>query len=499
MTGFDAGRRTAGIALPADGARPIDPGGPLAAAGLLFGPRGVRSSPWNGSGDEPPTRGPAMIDPNQVHPTLKRHQLVDGFPFVLDLERSHGVWLVDKVTGKEYLDCFTSFASWPIGYNHPKMADARFREELLAASLVNPANSDLYTQSMAEFVELFSTHLTPPEYPYHFWVSGGTLAVENALKTAFDWKARKLGRTQMTDAVEDLVILHFQQAFHGRSGYCLSLTNTVPDKTGLFPRFPWPRVSNPFLVYDLDGAIANDVEAAERKACAEIEAAFAKHGKKIAAIIIEPLQGEGGDNHFRPEFLKSLRRYADENDALLVFDEVQTGFYGAGKPWLWQILGVAPDIVAFGKKSQVCGIYANRRLDEVQDHVFKRPSRINSTWGGNLADMVRARRFIEIIESERLAENVAARGRQIVERLRELARERGGFTNVRGRGSLVAFTLQDAQGRAALLASMRQQGLLALASGTSSVRLRMPLVISAAEIEEVVAKIAAALPAPARA
>lgn len=440
-----------------------------------------------------------MIDASQVHATLKRHQLVDGFPFVLDLERSHGVWLVDKVTGKEYLDCFTSFASWPLGYNHPKMADAAFQRELLAAALNNPANSDLYTQSMAAFVEAFSTKLTTAEHPYHFWISGGALAVENALKTAFDWKARKLGRTSMEDRVEDLVILHFRQAFHGRSGYTLSLTNTVPDKVGLFPRFAWPRVSNPFIEYDLDGNIANDVEAAERKACREIEEAFAKHPRKIAAIVIEPVQGEGGDNHFRPEFLAKLRQYADEQEALLVFDEVQTGFYGSGKPWVWNILGVKPDVVAFGKKSQVCGIYASRRLDEVADHVFKRPSRINSTWGGNLADMVRSRRFIEIIEEDRLADNVAARGRQAIEGLRAVARERGGFTNVRGVGSLVAFTLESPEQRSALLGRLRERGLMALPSGTQSIRLRMPLVISAAEVDEVIARIAAALPATARA
>ncbi|HKX46509.1 MAG TPA: aminotransferase class III-fold pyridoxal phosphate-dependent enzyme, partial [Planctomycetota bacterium] len=359
-----------------------------------------------------------MLDPARVHPTLKAHQLADGFPFVLDLERSHGVWLRDAVTGQEYLDCFTSFASWPIGYAHPGLADPAFRERLLAAALTNPANSDLFTTLQAEFVEAFATRVTPPGFPHHFWVSGGALAVENALKVAFDWKARKLGRTTMHEDVNDLVVLHFRQAFHGRSGYTLSLTNTLPDKTGLFPKFDWPRVHNPAVVYDLDGRIANDVEAEEARACAEIEAAFAKHRRRVAAILIEPIQGEGGDNHFRPEFLRRLRDYADEGEALLVFDEVQTGFFGTGRPWAWQLLGTAPDVVAFGKKTQVCGLYASPRVDEVEDNVFRRPSRINSTWGGNLTDMVRCQRFIEIVERDRLADNTAERGRQLVAGLR---------------------------------------------------------------------------------
>ena len=436
-----------------------------------------------------------MLRPTDVHTTLSRHQLADGFPFVLDLERSHGVFLVDAVTGREYLDCFTSFASWPLGYDHPRMREQGFRDELLAAALVNPANSDLYTTSMAEFVDLFATKVTGPDYPHHFWIAGGGLAIENALKTAFDWKARKLGRTNMEDDVSDLVVLHFEQAFHGRTGYTMSLTNTVPDKVGLFPKFDWPRVHNPAVKYGLDGAVENDIAAEEARACAEIEAAFAKHGKHIAAILIEPIQGEGGDNHFRPEFMAKLRAYADENEALLIFDEVQTGFYGTGKPWMFQNLGTQPDVVAFGKKTQVCGIFANRRVEEVTDNVFEKPSRINSTWGGSLVDMVRAKRFIEIIEQDNLAENIAERGCQVLGALRTIARESGAFTNVRGMGSWMAFTLEGAAQRDALIGSLREQGLLVLAAGPQSIRLRMPLILSESEANLLAERVDAALPA----
>jgi L-lysine 6-transaminase len=430
-----------------------------------------------------------MIRPNQVHAHLRRHQLADGFPFVLDLEGSHGPWLRDATTGDEYLDCFTSFASWPIGYRHPGLEDPGFQRELLSAALNNPANSDLYTTSMAEFVEAFSTIVTPPSHPYHFWISGGALAVENALKAAFDWKARKLGRTQMSDSADDLVVLHFRQAFHGRSGYTMSLTNTVPDKVGLFPKFDWPRVHNPKLVFDARGGIENDVEAEERRSVAEIEAAVKRHGRKIAAILIEPIQGEGGDNHFRPEFLATLRRLADEHQALLVFDEVQTGFYSTGRAWYWQVAGVEPDVVAFGKKSQICGIYANRRLDEVENHVFRRPSRINSTWGGSLVDMVRARRFIQIIVGEKLAENCAARGLEVLRGLRQIAADTGRFRNVRGIGSWAAFTLADGEVRNDFLARLRDARMLALPSGTDSVRLRMPLTLSTADVGELLRRV----------
>jgi len=435
------------------------------------------------------------MDPKDVHDTLRRFQLVDGFPIVPDLDGSRGAWLVDARNGDRYLDAFTCFASWPVGYNHPMLLEPEFQRELSRVARNKLANSDLYTTEMATFVEAFGTRVTPSGFPHHFWVSGGSLAVENALKTAFDWKARRLGRTSFDDDVNDLVVLHFRQAFHGRSGYTMSLTNTLPDKVGLFPKFDWPRVHNPAIVFDGEGGIANDIEAEETRARREIEAAFARHPDRIAAIIIEPMQGEGGDNHFRSEFLAALRRYADENDALLVFDEVQTGFFGSGKPWLWQHHGVAPDIAAFGKKTQVCGIYASRRIDEVADNVFAKSSRINSTWGGNLTDMVRCRRFIDIIEKEGLAANVTRAGDRLVAGLRELARSNPGMTNVRGIGSLVAFTLESRQTQRRMLDRFFERKLIALPSGETSIRFRLPFVMTAEEVDEVLSRVEACLPA----
>ncbi len=424
-----------------------------------------------------------MAKAHEVHDTLRRHQLVDGYPLVVDLDQSHGHWIHDALTGKEYLDAFTCFASWPVGFNHPMMKDAAFLQDLSRTAATKISNADLYTSDMARFVDAFGSKVTPPEFHHHFWISGGGLAVENALKTAFDWKARKLGRTTFDACVNDLVILHFNQAFHGRTGYTLSLTNTLPDKVGLFPKFDWPRVHNPAIVFDLDGNIANDIEAEEARACQEIEAAFKKYPNRIAGICIEPMQGEGGDNHFRPEFMKKLRQYADENEALLIFDEVQTGFFGSGQPWFWQVIGVQPDVVAFGKKTQVCGVYAGHRVDEVEDNVFRRSSRINSTWGGNLVDMVRCRRFIEIIEAEKLQDQVNAVGKKTVAGLRDIARQSGAFTNVRGQGTLIAFSFESGEARGRMLDAMFENHLMALPCGSDSVRFRLPLTFSVDEVD----------------
>ena len=422
--------------------------------------------------------------PKEVHATLHRHQLVDGYDLVVDLDKSKGVWIHDSAKGEEYLDAFTCFASWPLGFNHPDFMDGEFSEAILKVSRNKIANSDLYTTELAEFVEAFATKVTPEGYPHHFWVSGGALAVENALKTAFDWKARKLGRTNFKDDVNDLVVLHFEQAFHGRSGYTMSLTNTTPDKIGLYPKFDWPRVSTPFCEFDNDGTISNDIEAAEAKTCSEIEKAFEKHPNKIAAILIEPMQGEGGDNHFRKEFLQQLREFADEREAILIFDEIQTGFFGSGKPWFWQHSEVNPDIVSFGKKTQACGIYASTRIDEVPDNVFTLSSRINSTWGGNLVDMVRCTQFIKIIDRDNIAQQVATVGEHVVAGLRDMARENGLFASVRGKGSLIAFTMPSADQRGAMLQSLIKEKVIALPCGTRSVRFRLPLVMTLEDANE---------------
>ncbi|HIF42115.1 MAG TPA: L-lysine 6-transaminase [Planctomycetes bacterium] len=435
-----------------------------------------------------------MIDPKNVHATLSRHQLADGLSMVMDLEKSHGSWLHDAVTGEEYLDFFTCFASWPVGYNHPATLDPEFCSAIELTGRNKPASSDLYTTYMAEFVEAFATRVSPEGFNHHFWVSGGSLAVENALKVAFDWKAQKVGVDRVNDG-NDLVVLHFRQAFHGRSGYTLSVTNTVPDKIALFPKFDWPRVHNPAIEFDLEGNVCNDIEASEAETWAEIEAACEKYKNRVAAILIEPLQGEGGDNHFRTEFFQKLRGYADSEEALLIFDEVQTGFFGSGKPWYWQHHGVRPDVVAFGKKSQICGIYAGPRVDEVTDNVFVRSSRINSTWGGNLVDMVRSTKFIEIIEEDNLADNVAARGQQLVGGLRGIARDQGHISNVRGQGSMVAFTLESPEQRDECIRQMHARQLLVLASGEQAIRFRMPLVVTEAEIDQALERIADCSPA----
>lgn len=319
----------------------------------------------------------SQVTPANVLDTLRRHLLIDGSLIVFDLDKSVGSRLVDEANGKTYLDFFMCFATCPIGFNHPRLLEKQFLQRLTASAVNKISNSDFQSIYKAELMETIEQVALPKELPNMFLIDGGTLAVENALKAAFDWKVRKNFARGAKKEIGSQVI-HFKEAFHGRSGYTLSLTNTNPAKTDYFPKFAWPRISNPKITFPLQEH-ADAVIAAEKKARLEIEAAIAKHGDDIAALIIEPIQGEGGDNHFRPEFFQYLRKITEENEIILILDEVQTGVGTTGKFWAFEHSGMVPDIIAFGKKMQVCGIMASDKLNEV-DSVFKIPSRINSTW-----------------------------------------------------------------------------------------------------------------------
>jgi L-lysine 6-transaminase len=414
----------------------------------------------------------------EVFSTLEKNILVDGFHIVIDLENSRGSVMVDALTGKEYTDCYTYFATLPIGHNHPKMFEEGFRRSLMRAAVANPANSDVYSREYAGFVSTFRRVAVPDEFRYLFFVAGGALAVENAMKAAFDWKTQ-LNRERGLDA-EGASILHFRDAFHGRSGYTLSVTNTDPTKTARFPKFDWPRISSPALTFPVDEGQA---ALAEESSLAEIREAFRLDPHGIAAILIEPIQSEGGDHHFRPEFLRELRRVADEHEALLIFDEVQTGMGMTGTMWAFQQMGVTPDIVAFGKKSQVCGIMSTTRIDAVEANVFHVSSRINSTWGGNLVDMIRCARYLEIIEEDGLIENAAVVGERLKAGLEGLQVRFDAMSNVRGRGLLNAFDMPDGERRDDLRTRCWDKGLATLTCGPRSIRFRPALTFSEADVD----------------
>ena len=428
---------------------------------------------------------PNSVRPEDVRDLLSRHILTKGMmPLVLDMDASRGVKLRDETTGRTFIDLFGFYASSPLGMNHPKMAeDDAFMDRLKDAALNQVTNSDVMTGHMARFVDTFDRVGIPDYLPYTFFISGGALAVENALKAAFDWKVRKNFEKGYRREVGHQV-LHLDHAFHGRTGYTMSLTNTDPKKTKHFPQFDWPRISTPAIQFPLNGDEVDRVAAKEEQALTQAKRFFHEREDQIAAVILEPIQGEGGDNHFRPSFLKRLKNLAHENDALLIFDEVQSGVGITGDFWAHQTLGVRPDILAFGKKSQVCGILAGRKLDEVDGHVFQTPSRINSTWGGNIVDMVRFDRILEIMEEDALVDHAGTVGQHLQDRLHELADQFEAVTNPRGKGLMCAFDLPSTAYRDHVKEQTYEEGAIILGCGESTIRFRTPLTITADEVDE---------------
>jgi L-lysine 6-transaminase len=422
------------------------------------------------------------IAPADVHSAIARHMLADGYELVLDLDRSVGSTLVDARDGREYLDLFTFFASSALGMNHPALAnDQEFLDELAHVAVNKPSNSDVYTVPMARFVETFARVLGDPNLPHLFFIDGGALAVENALKIAFDWKSR-WNEAHGIDAALGTKVLHLEKAFHGRSGYTMSLTNTDPNKVARFPKFDWPRISSPSINGNAD------VVAAEKETLAGARAAFEANPHDVACFIMEPIQGEGGDNHFRPEFLQAMQAMCREFDALFILDEVQTGVGMTGTAWAYQQLGVQPDVIAFGKKAQVCGVMAGGRVDEVPDNVFAVGSRINSTWGGNLTDMVRSRRILEVIESDDLIARADFLGGHLMHQLHALAAKYDVIADVRGRGLMCALTLPSAELRDLIVTRLREdESVMMLGCGSSSLRVRPALTISIEDLDRGIA------------
>ncbi|MEJ5053032.1 L-lysine 6-transaminase [Sphingobacterium sp. MYb382] len=416
-----------------------------------------------------------------LHKELSKYILADGFPIEVDLENSHGSYLKDQ-NGDEYLDMFSMFASSPIGYNHPHVVA---QKDFLGKMAINkPAMSDTYPFQYADVVNTFARVAIPEELSYCFFISGGTLAVENALKVAFDWRTRlNISRGIQEEASQ---VIHFKQAFHGRSGYTLSLTNTKdPRKYMYFPKFDWPRILNPKLTFPLTEDSINETIELEKEAIRQIEDALHKNPNQVACLIIEPIQAEGGDNHFRKEFFKKLRQLCDDHEILLILDEVQTGLAMTGKMWAYQHYDIVPDVIAFGKKSQVCGILANRKkLDQVEHHVFKESSRINSTFGGNFIDMLRFKLILEVIEQEKLVDKAEKTGKYLLDQVKALVHAKPQLSNARGLGLMVSFDFENSEQRDLFVDRAFKDKLLILGCGEKSIRFRPHLTATIADIDK---------------
>ncbi len=429
----------------------------------------------------------AKIAPQDVIPTIRKHLIGDGFEFVVDMKKSQGSEIIDAITGRALLDFYSCFASNPIGFNHPKMKEEAFLDKLMWCAVHNITNSDLFSEYKAEFVDYFWKTAAPKQMKYMFMIAGGGLGIENALKASFDWKYQ-INRQQGDTRGTGTKVMHLTGAFHGRTGYTMSLTNTDPVKTERFPQFNWPRIDAPWVAFPDQGKAHEDLLKREAKALEQAKAHIATDSHDIAAFIMEPIQGEGGDNHFRAEFMRAMQSLCHENDIMFILDEVQTGVGMTGKMWAYEHYGIEPDMLVFGKKMQVCGFLCSDRIDSIEKHVFNSSGRINSTWGGTLVDMVRAQRYLEIIHEDNLLENAEKTGAVLLKELEGLVKaHKELLSNPRGKGLMCAFDVKTQEQRNKLRNACYDEGLLVLNCGHNTIRFRPALNLTPEEAKKGVA------------
>lgn len=369
---------------------------------------------------------------------------------MLNIQKSNNVFLYDESV---HLDCLSSL---PLGWNHPKLKN-RMKNIALAA------NHKLEDSSLKnEFIEYFKNIVK--DFHYISLVENEEMGVENAIKAAFDWKFKKCGIESYYNDTFD--IIHLQQAFHGIGGYCLSLTDTTANWTALYPKFKWSRIKNPKINFPL---VESEVAVVESISLQQAEHALKTN--RVAAIILETIQSEGGDNHFSSNYFSALRELADKYEALLIFDEVQTGVGLTGKYWSYEHFGIIPDMITFGKNTQVCGFASTTRIDEIPDNVFHESNRLYTN--SNVIDMIRFMHINDIMEEEKITFNSEIIGKYFLDELKSIPE----ISNVRGKGLMLAFDF-DSQCKRDLFFNKIFDYVSVIRRGERSIALRPPLIFS---------------------
>jgi 4-aminobutyrate aminotransferase/(S)-3-amino-2-methylpropionate transaminase len=414
-----------------------------------------------------------------------------------DARRSMGNYAVD-VDGNTLLDVYGHIACVPIGYNHPALIDA-FRSERFAwLAGWRPA---LGVAPPPEWVDLMVgpfMQCAPKGHDRVMTVTSGAEAVENALKAAFAWKARhkRGGRTWTPDEIEavmlnrqpginDLKIISFEGAFHGRTLGALSATRSKSIHKLDFPAFDWPVVPFPTNQFPLDAHVEEN-RAVEAHVLECIEQVLRDAGGTVAGLIVEPIQGEGGDRHASAAFFRSLRELLTNYEAAFIVDEVQTGLGATGTFWAheqWH-LDTPPDIVTWSKKFQLGGLHL--RSEFLPSEAY----RLFNTFLGDPFRAAQAEVILEVVARDGLIDHTRRTGEVLLAGLRDLcARYPGVFSQARAMGTFAAIDVRDALTRDKILHGARQIGLEAGGSGDRAIRFRPALVFGPRHVAEAMERI----------
>jgi 4-aminobutyrate aminotransferase/(S)-3-amino-2-methylpropionate transaminase len=413
-----------------------------------------------------------------------RHQDARTVHVYQDAKQSLGNYLVD-VDANVMLDIYGHIAALPVGYNHPDLLAALRNGRFDWAAGYRPA---LGVAPPAEWVDLVDgtmMRIAPRGLTKLVTVTTGSEAVENAIKAAFIRHAR-VRRGGAAPSAEDLAacmenaqasanalqVISFEGGFHGRSLGALSLTRSKVIHKLDMPAFVWPKVRFPDVRFPL-GEHATENRASEARSLEELEAALSAGQGNVAAVIVEPIQGEGGDRHASPDFFRTIQRLTRAYSAAFIVDEVQTGGGATGALWAHEAWALAdpPDIVTFSKKMQLGGYYST------EEYAAREPYRIFNTFLGDPFRGAQLEVIIEIIEKFKLLDLVRETGELLVRELGLLGERYPGLVSgARGAGTFAAIDVRDSETQLLLLDALRQRGLEVGGSGTRSIRFRPALV-----------------------
>lgn len=380
---------------------------------------------------------------------------------------------------------FSQIASIAVGYNNPNVAKAASSPEMIRALINRPALGNFPSLDMEEVLSTGLLRAAPPGLDQVFTASTGSDANETAYKAAFMWRrAKERGDADFTpeeisSAMQNQApgapaysILSFNGGFHGRTFGSLATTRSKPIHKLDIPSFDWPSAPFPKLKYPLD-QFSSENAAEEQRCIEEVEQILDTAAKPVAAVVVEPIQSEGGDNHASASFFRKLRALTEQKGVLLIVDEVQTGVGASGKFWAhehWS-LPSPPDMVTFSKKAQAAGFYYGK-----QNLRPKQPYRQFNTWMGDPARALIFRAIFQEIEQLNLVDNAAQVGDQLYSSLSALAKKYPHeILNLRGkdRGTFIAW---DSPRREDVIAKALVKGVLIGSSGERAIRLRPMLI-----------------------